>query len=122
MSHIHLVGGEKGGVGKSTVARLLAQEFIDREHSFVALDGDQSHGDLLRFYADYTTPLNLRDNASADAILLSAIDTDRAVLVDLPAQSVHLHAQIVVHRDPSDTLASLAEQLGRLVDPCVSLG
>lgn len=87
MSHIHLVGGEKGGVGKSVVARLLAQAFIDRSQSFVALDGDQSHGDLLRFYADYAMPLNLRDNASADAILLSAIETDQAVLVDLPAQS-----------------------------------
>ncbi len=87
MSQIHLVGGEKGGVGKSTVARLLAQEFIDRNQSFVALDGDQSHGDLLRFYADYTKALDLRDNASADAILLSAIDTDQTVLVDLPAQS-----------------------------------
>ncbi len=87
MSHIHLVGGEKGGVGKSTVARLLAQEFIDHNQPFVALDGDQSHGDLLRFYSDYTKPLNLRDNASADGILLSAMDADQAVLVDLPAQS-----------------------------------
>ncbi len=87
MSHIHLVGGEKGGVGKSTVARLLAQEFIDRNQPFVALDGDQSHGDLLRFYTDYTKPLNLRDNASADGILLSAMDADQVVLVDLPAQS-----------------------------------
>ncbi len=87
MSHIHLVGGEKGGVGKSTVARLLAQDFVDRNQPFVALDGDQSHGDLLRFYTDYAIPLNLRDNASADGILLSAIDTDQAVLVDLPAQS-----------------------------------
>jgi hypothetical protein len=108
MSHIHLVGGEKGGVGKSTVARLLAQEFIDREHSFVALDGDQSHGDLLRFYADYTTPLNLRDNASADAILLSAIDTDRAVLVDLPAQSASALQSWVQESGVLD----LAEELG----------
>jgi len=30
MSTVHLVGGEKGGVGKSVVARLLAQSFIDR--------------------------------------------------------------------------------------------
>jgi hypothetical protein len=89
MSHIHLVGGEKGGVGKSTVARLLAQAFIDRQQAFVALDGDRSHGDLLRFYADYTVPLNLDENASADAILLSAIETDQAVLVDLPAQSAN---------------------------------
>jgi hypothetical protein len=87
MSQIHFVGGEKGGVGKSTVTRLLAQEFIDRDLNFVALDGDRSHGDMLRFYADYSQPLNLQDNASADSILLSAIDADQKVLVDLPAQS-----------------------------------
>ena len=87
MSMIHLVGGEKGGVGKSTVARLLAQEFIDRNVPFVALDGDQSHGDLLRFYTNFSHPLNLRDNASADTILLSAIENEQNVLVDLPAQS-----------------------------------
>lgn len=89
MSQIHFVGGEKGGVGKSTVARLLAQEFIDRDLPFTALDGDQSHGDMLRFYADFSKPLNLQDSASADSILLSAIEAEQHVLVDLPAQSVH---------------------------------
>src|SRR5687767_1308445 len=29
MANIHLIGGEKGGVGKSLVSRLLAQYFID---------------------------------------------------------------------------------------------
>jgi len=30
-SQIHLIGGEKGGVGKSMVSRLLAQYFIDHQ-------------------------------------------------------------------------------------------
>ena len=34
MSIVHLVGGEKGGVGKSVVARLLTQLFIDRSLPF----------------------------------------------------------------------------------------
>lgn len=46
MSHIHFVGGEKGGVGKSVVARLLAQRFIDRSVAFAAIDGDRSSGAL----------------------------------------------------------------------------
>jgi hypothetical protein len=87
MSRIHLVGGEKGGVGKSTVARLLAQEFTDRGLPFVALDGDRSHGDLLRFYGNVAQPVDLQDSASADRVLLSAIDANQNVLVDLPAQS-----------------------------------
>ena len=56
MSHIHFVGGEKGGVGKSVLARLLAQWFIDRSTPFAAVDGDLSHGALVRMYADYSQP------------------------------------------------------------------
>jgi hypothetical protein len=87
MSIIHFVGGEKGGVGKSVVARLLAQFFIDREVPFVALDADGSHGSLLRHYADYTRPVDLTRFESADAILTAATETERRVLIDLPAQS-----------------------------------
>ena len=87
MSTIHFVGGEKGGVGKSVVARLLAQYFIDRQLPFVALDADGSHGSLLRHYADYTRPVDLTRFESADEILALATETDRRVLVDLPAQS-----------------------------------
>ena len=29
MSQIHFIGGEKGGIGKSLLARVLAQHFID---------------------------------------------------------------------------------------------
>lgn len=87
MSIIHFVGGEKGGVGKSVVARLLAQFFIDRQVPFVALDADGSHGSLLRHYADYARPVDLTQFESADEILALATETDRRVLVDLPAQS-----------------------------------
>jgi NADP-dependent 3-hydroxy acid dehydrogenase YdfG len=55
LSKIHLIGGEKGGVGKSMVSRLLAQYFIDHQMPFVGFDTDRSHGALLRFYADYAS-------------------------------------------------------------------
>ena len=87
MSHIHFVGGEKGGVGKSVVARVLAQRFIDRSIPFAALDADRSSGALLRYYADYTQPLDLTEVESADQIMDRALGADRRVLVDLPAQS-----------------------------------
>jgi hypothetical protein len=87
MSTIHFVGGEKGGVGKSVVARLLAQHFIDKNIPFMALDADGSHGSLLRHYAEYTQPIDLHDVSSADEILTLATEGDRRVLVDLPAQS-----------------------------------
>jgi len=87
MSTIHFIGGEKGGVGKSVVARLCAQYLIDRALPFVALDADGSHGALLRHYADYTRPVDLERSESADEILTLATESDRRVLVDLPAQS-----------------------------------
>jgi hypothetical protein len=87
MSTIHFVGGEKGGVGKSVVARLCAQYCIDRQMPFAALDADGSHGALLRYYADYTTPVDLTRFESADEILTLATESECRVIVDLPAQS-----------------------------------
>ena len=96
MSTIHFIGGEKGGVGKSVVARLCAQYCIDRSIPFVAADADGSHGALLRFYGDYTRPVDLTEFESADAILALATESDRRVLVDLPAQSDRLLASWIV--------------------------
>ncbi len=87
MSQIHFIGGEKGGVGKSVVARLLAQYWIDRRLPFAGVDGDASHGALVRHYGDFSHFVDLTANDSADQILDRALGADRRVLVDLPAQS-----------------------------------
>jgi hypothetical protein len=87
VSQIHFVGGEKGGVGKSVVARLLAQYFVDRSAPFAALDADVSHGTLLRTYKDFTQPIDLEVFSSADEIVNRALGAERSVVVDLPAQS-----------------------------------
>ena len=87
MSSVHFIGGEKGGVGKSVLARLLAQLFIERGLRFAALDADLSHGALARYYADYTQRVDLAQLDSADQIMDRALGADRHVLVDLPAQS-----------------------------------
>ncbi|HET7544954.1 MAG TPA: hypothetical protein VFK05_34045 [Polyangiaceae bacterium] len=88
VSHIHFIGGEKGGVGKSVVARLLAQWFIDRAIPFAGVDGDLSHGALVRMYGDFSQPVDLRDPESADQIVDRALGAERRVLIDLPAQSL----------------------------------
>jgi len=87
MSNIHFVGGEKGGVGKSVVARVLAQRFIDHNMPFAGIDADQTHGVLVRSYAEYTQRVNLTSPESADQILDRALGANREVLVDLPGQS-----------------------------------
>lgn len=87
MSTIHFIGGEKGGVGKSVVARLVAQRCIDLHLPFVAFDADGSHGSLLRHYADFARAIDLSRFESADEIITAATNIDQRVIVDLPAQS-----------------------------------
>ena len=101
-SKIHLIGGEKGGVGKSMVARLLAQYFIDHEMPFVGFDTDRSHGALLRYYSGYASPVVADRYEALDAIVESAADQPgRRVLVDLAAQT---HAPLVKWMDESGVL------------------
>ncbi len=89
MGHLHLIGGEKGGVGKSVVARVIAQHHIDLGRSFVGYDTDRSHGTFARFYADYAAPVALDDYVGADRIAESLIaDPVRSAVVDLAAQSL----------------------------------
>ena len=109
MSYIHFIGGEKGGVGKSLVARLLAQHFIDRSLPFLGFDTDKSHGALLRFYADFAAPAVLDKHDSLDPIIEHAVeDPQRRILVDLAAQTQHALAKWM---DDADVLA-LAEAHG----------
>ena len=88
MANIHLIGGEKGGVGKSLVSRLLAQYFIDHSIPFLGFDSDRSHGALMRFYAGYASPVLVDRYESLDAIVEAATENpERRILVDLAAQT-----------------------------------
>ena len=88
LSKVHLVGGEKGGVGKSMVSRLLAQYFIDHDIAFLGFDTDRSHGSLMRFYSGYASPVLVDRYEALDTIIESSIDQPgRRVLVDLAAQT-----------------------------------
>jgi hypothetical protein len=91
MTQIHLIGGEKGGVGKSMVSRLLAQYFIDNGIAFTGFDADRSHGALLRFYSDFASPVRVDQYESLDAIVEAATSQpERRILVDLAAQTGEL--------------------------------
>jgi len=88
MTQIHLIGGEKGGVGKSMVARLLAQYFIDHSIAFTGFDADRAHGALLRFYSGYASPVQVDEYASLDAIVEAASSQpERRIVVDLAART-----------------------------------
>jgi hypothetical protein len=87
MNRIHFIGGEKGGVGKSVMARVLAQYYIDRQVAFQVFDADLSHGAMLRYYADFATPLDLNKFESADQIVEQTVEKELNTIVDLAAQS-----------------------------------
>ena len=109
MTNIHLVGGEKGGVGKSLVARLLAQYMIDHSIEFLGFDSDRSHGALLRFYAGYSSPILIDKYESLDAIVEAATEKpERRLLVDLAAQT---NEQLMQWMDDSQLL-EVAPEIG----------
>lgn len=139
-AHVHLIGGEKGGVGKSMVARLLAQYFIDHSTPFLGFDTDRSHGALLRFYAGYASPALVDRYEALDLIIESCVDQPgRRVLVDLAAQThepltrwieesgvldladvsglaIHYWHVMDSGRDSVDLLKKLLDRFGRRLD------
>ena len=108
MSRIHFIGGEKGGVGKSVVARLLAQYWIDKQQPWAGFDTDRSHGALLRYYGDFAQPVEVTCLEELDRLVESAAQEKTNVLVDLAAQSDRdVHAWIA-----NGGLLELAKELG----------
>ena len=108
-TNIHFIGGEKGGVGKSLMSRVLAQYLIDRQMPFLGFDTDRSHGALMRFYAGYASPVTVDKIESLDAIVEAAVDQPgRRILVDLAAQT---HDALATWMEDAGVL-SLAEELG----------
>ncbi len=92
MRALNFIGGEKGGVGKSVVSRLLAQYFIDKDRSFTGFDTDRSHTTFTRFYADYASPVVVDSYEGLDRLASSFEEAvehnqDKSVIVDLAAQT-----------------------------------
>jgi hypothetical protein len=112
MSSLNFIGGEKGGVGKSVVARLLAQYFIDRGQPFTGFDTDRSHTSFTRFYADYAAPVVVDSFAGLDLIVgafeAPPIDGKRdSVIVDLAAQTAGPLARWIRESDLLPLLADM---------------
>ena len=107
MSSLNFIGGEKGGVGKSLVSRLVAQYLIDKELPFLGFDTDRSHGALLRFYAGFASPVLIDRYEALDSIIEAAVEQpERRLLVDLAAQT---HGPLVKWMDESGVLDMAGE-------------
>lgn len=90
MADLHFIGGEKGGVGKSFVARTLIQYLLDRDLACTLFEADRSNPDLARIYGKIL-PCQFavfsegeRYEDTANKVFETAIEN--RVLVNLPAQ------------------------------------
>ncbi|MGH0037908.1 MAG: mobilization protein [Myxococcota bacterium] len=87
MGRVHWVGGEKGGVGKSVVARLLAQYCIDRAIPWSGFDTDRSHSALVRTYGGWVRAIDIDRMEDLDVIVDELEAGTEEVVVDLAAQT-----------------------------------
>ena len=112
MGKVHFIGGEKGGVGKSMTARVLAQYYIDHQWPFLGFDCDASHGTFSRFYQDYASAVVVGDDDSLDG-MLSAVEEhpERDLIIDLAAQSAQPINRWVEETDVFGLLNELGMQV-----------
>jgi hypothetical protein len=84
-----LTHGEKGGVGKTTVARVLADYYKSHDLAFRAYDAEGETGQLLRFHGEQTAPVEITKAALIAPVLDYLMDSSgkRLALVDMGARS-----------------------------------
>jgi hypothetical protein len=88
MPTLHLVDGEKGGTGKSWVARTMHHVFEAQKIPFIGVEADTANPTYKNVYADVLQiPFGIDPKTAdlADAIFQHAAKSD--VIVNLPAQS-----------------------------------
>jgi len=86
MPRIHLIDGEKGGVGKSLFARIMVQYAINKTLEHALVDADMTNQDVRRFYehavdAEFSESVNKGDRAD----IIFELARKKPVIVNLPA-------------------------------------
>jgi hypothetical protein len=76
--------------------------------TFKAFDADLSHGAMIRYYADYSQPVDLGEFESADQIAEETIASGHTTIVDLPAQA----SKSLTHWINESGLLEFADELG----------
>ena len=81
-----LIGADKGGVGKTTVARTLLDYFADRQVSARAFDTEVPRGTLKRFHSGVTDVVDINHIPDQMRIFDTVNSTDASVsLIDVRA-------------------------------------
>ncbi len=84
---IVFITGDKGGVGKSFVARALAQYYLDKKIPFHGYDIDPVNPNLHQFYPQCTSTINLEKHGELD-LVHDDLGKHSLLLVDCAARSI----------------------------------
>ena len=88
MARIHLIDGEKGGVGKSFFARVMVHYCIDRKLPYTLVDADVTNPDVSKFYPKdaHGTLFSEAQKKAHEADVIFELALKKPVIVNLPAQ------------------------------------
>jgi hypothetical protein len=88
MPQIHLIDGEKGGVGKSFFARTLVYYLKEKKLSFHLVDSDRSNPDVASRYPDcsQTVFFSEVEKKANDVDVIFNLSLEKPVIVNLPSQ------------------------------------
>lgn len=86
MARIHLIDGEKGGVGKSLFGRVMVQYCVNNKLDHALVDADITNQDVKRFYgyavdAEFSEAIAKGDKAD----IIFELARNKPVIVNLPA-------------------------------------
>lgn len=102
-----LVSGQKGGVGKSTFARVLLDSLRRRGRSVAAFDGDGAVGHLLQYYGEKQNGRLVLGQSPLVGVdgydLRHRRDRERLL------ESLHVNASVLLHDLPAGALSSITE-------------
>lgn len=88
VNYLDFFGGEKGGVGKTFVAKTAIQYHLDKSKDFIVVEADRSNPDVLQIYRQYCKIAFFTENdkqaTNADRIFELAMKKN--TLVNLPSQ------------------------------------
>ncbi|NJN49454.1 MAG: mobilization protein MobD-like protein [Alkalinema sp. RL_2_19] len=105
MNTIHFIDGEKGGTGKSWVARLMHHHFRVKQVPFLGVDADRSNPTYHNIYNDtQLLSFSIHPNEADYADALYSMALESSLLVNLPAQSHRALEQWLITKGVLDLL------------------
>lgn len=114
MARIHLIDGEKGGVGKSFFARVMVHYCIERKLPYTLVDADVTNPDVMKFYPKeaHSTVFSEAQKKAHEADMIFELALKKPAIVNLPAQVYPLVTQWI----EQNRLLDIATEYG--VDIC----